>query len=121
MSNHVYTPTDGSTASQQLIAKANGLAGAQGLSQQLYTSITQHLPVLQSLHDEIMAADNIKDTADLQARYQTEQAYVQDQVAQFQAVQEMTRVQQAVWQQQADEQDAKDVSAIIAEAAALGY
>jgi Type IV secretion system proteins len=77
--------------------------------------------VLQALHDQIMASDNIKDTADLQARYQTEQAYVQDQVAQFQAVQQMYQIQKAVWQQQADEHDAQEVSGIIAEATALGY
>jgi hypothetical protein len=120
-SNHVYTPTTGSFADQQMIAKANGLAGTQGLASQLYQSISEERPILQQLHDAILAAPDLKDVADLQARYQLVATDMQSKVAQFQTVQQMAATQQAVWQQQADEQDSKNIDAFIAEGAARGY
>jgi hypothetical protein len=119
--NHVYTPTTGYFGDQQLIDKANGLAGTQGLTQQLYQSISDRLPLLAQLHDEIIASPDIKNTADLQARFAVESSYVQGQIAQFNAISQMATTQQAVWQQQADEQDSKNIAEFIAQGAARGY
>jgi hypothetical protein len=120
-SNHIYTPTTGSFADQQLIAKGNGLAGTQGLAQRLYQSISDSAPALQELHDAIMASPDMKDTADLQARYQVAATDMQGKIAQFNAISQMSVTQQAVWQQQADEKDSQNIDAFIAEGAARGY
>src|SRR3954471_901408 len=42
--NHVYTPRDNTWASQQMIANANGIAGSQGIAQQVYQQVASHFP-----------------------------------------------------------------------------
>jgi hypothetical protein len=73
--NHVYSPTDGSWNSQQLIANGNAIAGAQGAAQSAYQDLQNHLPILQALRDRLNTATNPKDVADAQSQIQAEAAW----------------------------------------------
>lgn len=73
--NHVYSPTDGSWNSQQLIANGNAIAGTQGAAQAAYQDLRTHLPIIQALRDRLATATNPKDVADAQAQLQAETAW----------------------------------------------
>lgn len=62
--NAVYQPTDGSWASQQLIANGNGIAGSQGAAMAAYGDYRNHMGVLPSLRQTAASADTMKDAAD---------------------------------------------------------
>ena len=55
--NHVYTPTDASWASQELISNANSIAGEQGAAQAAYTDLQAHAAALQALRDHLATAE----------------------------------------------------------------
>ena len=59
--NHVYTPTDASWASQELISNANSIAGEQGAAQAAYTDLQAHAAALQALRDHLATASSPKD------------------------------------------------------------
>ncbi len=58
--DHVYTPTDGSWASQQLITNANSIAGEQGAAQAAYTDMQTHAAALQALRDHLTASSRLR-------------------------------------------------------------
>ena len=59
--NHVYTPTDASWASQELISNANSIAGEQGAAQAAYTDLQAHAAALQALRDHLATASSPKE------------------------------------------------------------
>jgi DhnA family fructose-bisphosphate aldolase class Ia len=73
--NHVYSPTDGSWNSQQLIANGNAIAGTQGAAQSVYQDLQNHLPILQALRDRLSTATTPKDVADAESQIQAEAAW----------------------------------------------
>lgn len=83
---HVYTPTDGSWASQQVIARANGIAGVQGAAQASYADLRAHQDALQALRDRLATATNPKDVSDVQAQIEIEQAWTMNQNGQMAAI-----------------------------------
>jgi hypothetical protein len=84
--NHVYTPQDQSWASQQIIARENGIAGAQGAAQTTYQSLQTHMAALQALRDHLASASTPKDVQDTQAQIELETTWTNNQAAQLQAV-----------------------------------
>ena len=70
--NHVYTPTDASWASQELISNANSIAGEQGAAQAAYTDLQAHAAALQALRDHLATASSPKDVQDTQAQIELE-------------------------------------------------
>ena len=83
---HVYTPTDGSWASQELIARANGIAGEQGAAQATYTDLRTHQAALQALRDHLATASSPKDVQDTQAQIELETTWTTNEAAQLAAI-----------------------------------
>lgn len=83
---HVYTPTDGSWASQQLVARANGIAGEQGATQQTYQDLRAHAAALQSLRADLASATDTKSVLDITGEINLETTWTQNEAAQLQAI-----------------------------------
>lgn len=99
--NHIYTPTDASWNSQQMIARANGIAGAQGASMAAIGDLKLHQASLQPLRDQLAASQSSKDVADAQAQISLEGVYASNEAAQLQAV-------HAAYEAQSDSQSQRD-------------
>ncbi len=67
--NHIYSPTDNSWNSQQLIANANSISGTQGTALASYQQLQAHAATLQALRDRLMTAVDPKDVEDAQAEF----------------------------------------------------
>lgn len=119
--NHVYTPTDGSWNSQQMIANANGIAGAQGIAQQVYQQMGQHFAVLSGLRQDLLAATTPAEREHVMGQIQAEQAWTQNAQGQLQAANIMLIAAKDSRAQQDDEQLTKGFDDQISQAKALGY
>jgi hypothetical protein len=118
--NHVYTPTDGSWASQQVIARANGIAGAQAAAQTAYADLQSHMAALQSLRDQLLAATTPKDVQDLQAEIELETTWTNNEAAQLQAVATVYHGQTDAITQRDNERLAMDLETFLANSPAGG-
>jgi Type IV secretion system proteins len=92
--NHVYTPTDGSWAAQQLIANGNGLAGTQGAALAAYQNLQTHAVALQALRDHLATASTPKDVQDTQAQIELETTWTANTNGQLAALQVVAETQQ---------------------------
>jgi conjugal transfer/entry exclusion protein len=111
--NHVYSPSDGSWASQQLNANGNGIAGAQGTALQIFQQVSTHYPVIQALRARLLAATTPKDVADAQAQIGAEQAWEQNATAQLQSVALLNAAQEQSNQQRQNEKLDQDIDAVL--------
>ncbi|MGA8614322.1 MAG: type IV secretion system protein [Xanthobacteraceae bacterium] len=84
--NHVYTPTDASWASRELISNANSIAGEQGAAQAAYTDLQAHAAALQALRDHLATASSPKDVQDTQAQIELETTWSTNEAAQLAAI-----------------------------------
>jgi Type IV secretion system proteins len=84
--NHLYTPTDGSFQSQQVMDRGNSIAGAQGAMAAAYADNRTHEAALQTLRTQLEGADTTKDTLDASGQVQTEIAWNVNQLGQMQAI-----------------------------------
>jgi hypothetical protein len=109
--NHVYTPTDASWASQELISNANSIAGEQGVAQAAVSDLQSHAAALQALRDHLTASSSPKDVQDAQAQIELEQVWTANEAAQLAAVNAAYAAQRDSRQQQANEELAKDLDA----------
>jgi hypothetical protein len=107
--NHVYTPTDASWSSQQLIANANSIAGEQGVAQAAYTDLQAHTAALQGLRDHLATSSSPKDVQDTQAQIELEQVWTTNEAAQLAAINAAYSAQHDSREEQANEQLAKDL------------
>ena len=107
--NHVYTPTDASWSSQQLITNANSIAGEQGVAQAAYTDLQTHAAALQALRDHLTASSSPKDVQDAQAQIELEQVWTTNEAAQLTAINAAYSAQRDSREEQANEQLAKDL------------
>ena len=89
--NQVYSPTGSDFQAAELRRGALSVAGAQASASELYQSAANRVRVLQAIEGELANARDTKDVADLQARINAEQAYIQAQQVQAQSL--------AMWQQ----------------------
>jgi type IV secretion system protein VirB5 len=111
--NHVYSPSDGSWASQQLNANGNGIAGAQGTALQIFQQVSTHYPVIQALRARLLAATTPKDVADAQAQIGAEQAWEQNASVQLQSVALLNTAQAQSSQQRQNEKLDQDIDAVL--------
>ncbi len=109
--NHVYTPTDASWASQELVSNANSIAGEQGAAQAAYTDLQTHAAALQALRDHLTASSSPKDVQDAQAQIELEQVWTTNEAAQLTAINAAYAAQRDATKQRANEQLAKDLDA----------
>lgn len=113
--SHVYTPTDGGVASTQLIANANSIANLQGVAATNLQSIQQRLALLPGLETALAAATSITQVSAINGRIAVEANYVQAQQAQAQNLSVLAYQQEASARQQAQEEHAREASAIAAQ------
>jgi len=92
--NHVYTPTDGTWDSAQLISNANNIAGAQGAYATTTNDLQAHAAALQSLRDQLATARTPKQVQDIQAQIALEQVWTANEAGQMAAVQASYQTQQ---------------------------
>jgi hypothetical protein len=112
--SHVYTPTDGSWNSQQIIARANGIAGEQGATQAAYQDLQTHLAALQPLRDHLATATTPKDVQDTQAQIELETTWNINEAAKLQAVTATYQAQSDSIVQRDNEKLASDIETFVA-------
>lgn len=118
--NHVYSPTDGSWNSQQLIANGTGIAGTQGAAQAAYQNLRGHMPIIQALRDRLLAATTPKDVMDAQAQLQVETLWTHNLNSQLASVDVNYRAQVDARRQRDDESLEQGIDAFLADAKAAG-
>jgi hypothetical protein len=114
--NHVYTPTDASWSSQQMIDNANSIAGEQGVAQAGYTDLQAHAAALQALRDHLATSSSPKDVQDTQAQIELEQVWTTNEAAQLTAVNAAYAAQRDAMAQRDNEKMSQDIAAFIASA-----
>jgi hypothetical protein len=118
--NHIYSPTDGSWNSQQLIANGNAIAGVQAAAQAAYQDLRNHLPVIQALRDRLATATNPKDVADAQAQLQAETAWTNNLQSEISTMQVNYQAQAASRVQRDNESLDAGIDSFLAQANAAG-
>jgi len=118
--NHVYTPTDGTWDSGQIIANANSIAGTQGTALTAYQDLQTHAATFQALRDNLSAATDPKAVADAQAEIALEDTWTTNEAAKLTATQLAYQAQQASREQQASEQVTKSLDDQLIQARAEG-
>jgi conjugal transfer/entry exclusion protein len=113
---HVYTPTDGSWASQQVIARANGIAGEKAAAQATYQDLRTHQALLQALRDHLAQATTPKDVQDTQAQIELETVWTNNEAAQLQAIAAAYQAQTDSITQRDNERLAHDIEQFLARA-----
>jgi hypothetical protein len=102
--SHVYSPTDGSTASNQLNANATAISNIQGMAATNLSSIQQRLQQLPNLESDLSAATSVTQVDAINGRIATESQFVQGQQAQAANLQVLATEQSQSQQQQDHEQ-----------------
>jgi hypothetical protein len=118
--NHVYSPTDNSWASQQLIASGNALAGTQGSALAAYQDYRTHAAALQALRDHLATATTPKEVQDTQAQMEIENIWTANQNGQMAALQVAATTQELERAQRDNEGLDKSIDDFIAQANAAG-
>lgn len=108
--NHIYTPTDGSTASTQLIANGNSIANLQGIATTNLQAIQQRMALLPALEAALSGANSITEVNAVNGRIALEANYVQAQQAQAQNLGILAQQQKSSQAQQEKEQFVKDMT-----------
>jgi hypothetical protein len=115
---HVYTPTDASWTSQQVIANANSIAGAQGVAQGSYSDIAAHGDVVAGLRNTLLGAQDSKTVADATGQLQAEAAWSANEAAKMQATYIMYQAERDSRSQRDNEKLDQDIEAFVASAPA---
>lgn len=102
--NHVYSPTDGSAASNQLNTNAAAISNIQGMAATNLSAIQQRLQQLPDLEADLGTATSITQIAAINGRIATESQFVQGQQAQATNLQVLATEQSLSQQQQVHEQ-----------------
>lgn len=118
--NHIYSPTDGSWNSQQLIATGNSVANTQGAAQATYQNLRDHMPVIQALRDRLLTATTPKDVADAQAQLEAETLWTHNLNSQLASIEVNYRTQQDARRQRDEESLDQGIDDFIAQANAAG-
>jgi len=110
--NHIYSPTDSSVASTQLVANGNSIANLQGIATTNLQAIQQRLALLPALQASLSGAQSITEINAINGRIQLEANYAQAQQAQAQNLTVLALEQEASDRQKAQEEHAKEANAI---------
>jgi Type IV secretion system proteins len=113
--NHVYTPSDGSTASTQLNENAQGIANIEGIASTDLSAIEQRLQQLPNLEADLNAATSITQVDAINGRIAAESQFVQAQQAQAANLQVLAAEQVASQKQQQQEQFDQDQNSLATE------
>jgi type IV secretion system protein VirB5 len=119
-SNQVYNPIGNLWIVQQIRRHGSGIAGGQAMAMQLYQSAGARVVGLNQLQARINAATTPAEREALIARLAAEQAYIQNQMVQAQAVAAYMQSQTQVQQQQQQERLLQSLQASLAQARARG-
>lgn len=101
--NRLYTPTDASWASQQVIANGNSVSAEQGAAMASYQDYRNHMGVLPALRQTAATSDTVKDAADTGNQIAIETAWNLNQLGQANAVAWMAAQQREAKVQRAEE------------------
>ena len=118
--NHVYSSTDGTWTSQQSMASANGIAGAQGIAGQVYQQMADHFAVLGALRQDLLGATTPAERDAAMGQLAAEQAWTQNAQGQLQAAQIMLLAQRDSRAQREDEQLDQSIDGQLSQARAQG-
>jgi type IV secretion system protein VirB5 len=92
-SNSTYRTSADDFYAQELTRLQNQNAGQMSLGQQIYDAATKRIGGIDELRQKISTASDAKDIADLQARLQAEQAFLQTDVLRMQGLQMIQQAQ----------------------------
>jgi hypothetical protein len=118
--NHIYTCTDSYFACQQRQDNANGIAGAQGVALQAAQDIQAHLPVMQALRQNLLAATTPAQREQAMGQLQAESAWASAEAGQIQIAMLMKQSQKDADQQRAEEKIDQDLDEVIQTAKSNG-
>jgi hypothetical protein len=112
--NHIYTPTDGSWESQQVIARADAIAAAGGMARQAYDDVHAHGAVIPALQADANAAQDTKSQIDVIAATQIQTLWHLNTLAENEAAFDAFQAQRAALQQREDEKLNQDITEALA-------
>lgn len=118
--NRVYKPDGSDFSAGELERNAQSVANSQSLASGLYHSATNRIQALRSLEGALATAPDAKAVADIQARVATEQAYIQSQQVQAQALQMWQEAQRRNEGQRREERSRQELDTLIERAKARG-
>jgi hypothetical protein len=84
--NSFYSPTGNGYEATLLQRNVTGTSGIQALAGQLYQTMSDRLPLLKDLQNQLASSPDVKTTADITARIAAEQSYIQAQSVQAQTL-----------------------------------
>ena len=113
--NHVYSPTDGSSASVDLNKSGQSIANVEGIASTNLAAIEQRLQQLPDLESDLNSATSITQVDAINGRIAAESQFVQAQQAQAQNLQVLAAEQVQSQQQQGREQFDEDQTNLAAE------
>lgn len=102
--NAVYQTPGNDFYAGELKQRANQNAGTQSLAQQMYDAATARIDGIDQLRQQIASSGDPKTTMDLQARLQSETAFMQADTVRMQALRMVQQAQLDVAKQRQDEQ-----------------
>jgi type IV secretion system protein VirB5 len=111
--NHVYTSSTPGFLGAEMTRSANAVAALMGAAQQLYATAQSRISGLSNLQAQLNTAHDPKDVLDLQARLQSEGAFIQNQQQQAQALMTVAQMQPANERQRYQEQRQSDIATAI--------
>jgi type IV secretion system protein VirB5 len=110
--SHIFSPTDGSPSSSQLIANANSIANLQGVATTNLQAIQQRMALLPALEAALTGATSITEVGAINGRIALEANYVQGQQAQAQNLAILASQQEESRRQQDQEAHAQAASTL---------
>lgn len=118
--NRVYAPDGVDFQAQEMQRTAASVAGAQAMAGTLYQSAADRVAVLQGIEGQLATAADTKAVADLAARIGAEQAYIQAQQVQAQALVLWQQAQTRNQEQREQERRRQSIDDLIEQAKARG-
>lgn len=118
--NSIYTCTNGSWACEQQIAAARGIAGSQGIALGIIQQLSDHIPVLQALRDNLATATTPAQRENAMAAIQSEQVWTANAAAQMQSAMMLAAAERDNRAQREDELITQSIENELAEARARG-
>lgn len=118
--NRVYAPSGRDFQAREMARTATSIAGTQAMATDLYASASARINALRAIETQLDRAPDQKAVLDLQARVQSEQAYIQAQQVQAQSLALWQASQQRSDQLRREEQRRQQIDDLIEQAKAKG-
>ncbi len=110
--NSTYRTSADDFYAQELTRIQTRNAGQMSLGQQIYDAVTRRIDGIDQLREEISTASDAKDIADLQARLQAEQAFLQADVLRMEGLRMIQQAQVQISEQRKAEDWRKRIDAM---------